>query len=85
MPLGRESRRDGGEHPMRVLSVNVGLPREVIWRGKSVALAPPGSALGAQGTLPHTRASLRHAAGSWWSPWKTASTLFPSGSMTNAA
>jgi hypothetical protein len=27
----------------------------------------------------------RHVAGSWRSPWKTASTLFPSGSMTNAA
>ena len=31
------------------------------------------------------RRSERHAAGSCRSPWKTASTLFPSGSMTNAA
>ena len=38
-----------------------------------------------QATFPLTRASERHAAGSWRSPWKTASTLFPSGSMTNAA
>jgi quinol monooxygenase YgiN len=29
--------------------------------------------------------SERHVAGNWRSPWKTASTLFPSGSMTNAA
>ena len=33
----------------------------------------------------HTRPSKRHVAGSWRSPWKTASTLFPSGSITNAA
>lgn len=28
--------REGRRHPMRVLSVNVGLPREVSWRGKPV-------------------------------------------------
>ena len=39
----------------------------------------------ARGTFQHARPSERHAAGSWRSPWKTASTLFPSGSMTNAA
>jgi hypothetical protein len=36
-------------------------------------------------TFTHTGPSERHVAGSWRSPWKTASTLFPSGSMTNAA
>ena len=47
-----------------------------------------------RGATPNTRAaghsanagpSERHSSGSWRSPWKTASTLFPSGSMTNAA
>ena len=29
----------GGEHAMRVVSVNVGLPREVSWRGKPITTA----------------------------------------------
>ena len=37
------------------------------------------------GDIPNAHPSERHVAGSWRSPWKTASTLFPSGSMTNAA
>jgi putative transposase len=58
---------------------------------ESVELAPASSIPGErgldhrQGVFPRTRASERQAAGSWRSPWKTASTLFPSGSMTNAA
>jgi pimeloyl-ACP methyl ester carboxylesterase len=33
---GRKNCRVDGERPMRVLSVNVGLPREVMWRGNAV-------------------------------------------------
>jgi len=29
----------GGEHAVRVMSVNVGLPREVLWRGKPITTA----------------------------------------------
>ena len=53
-----------------------GLP----WRLSPHSFAPD---LNFQAT--HARPSERHAAGSWRSPWKTASTLFPSGSMTYAA
>ena len=34
--MPRESTGAGREHPVRVLSVNVGVPREVTWRGKRV-------------------------------------------------
>ena len=47
---------------------------------------PPWRILGRLwGTSPNAGAGERHAAGSLRSWWKTASTLFPSGSMTNAA
>ena len=36
MAPGTDHTREGRRHPMRVLSVNVGLPREVSWRGKRV-------------------------------------------------
>src|SRR5262249_20819463 len=35
-PRRSQRARAGGDHPMRVLSVNVGPPREVLWRGKPV-------------------------------------------------
>jgi hypothetical protein len=39
----------------------------------------------ARASFAHAGPGEPQAAGSWRSPWKTASTLFPSGSMTNAA
>src|ERR671919_2768926 len=38
MPVGAPARHAGG-HGMRLLSVNVGLPRDVAWRGRTVTTA----------------------------------------------
>ena len=61
------------------------VPRTRVHRQRAIAARIQPTLTTSHATFPSTGASERHAAGSWGSPWKTASTLFPSGSMTNAA
>ena len=61
----------------------LGMSPVTLGGGAPLTLLPP--AIDGSPAGPDHCPGERQAAGGWRSPWKTASTLFPSGSMTNAA